>query len=492
MTKQPVSMRRAVGASVVNLAYLAVQSLMFIIVTPLLLKVWGAEGYGMWVIMLAVMRGAELAVFGMDQALVKYVAQFSVEPDAGRKISGVISFSTLFLLFTGLASCAIVWVLRDWIALNIFAALDVSELAGAFGLIAIGLVPLFLSQVPLFVLFGLVYNELAGGLKLGYDVFLWGGALTIGLLGGSILDLGWLLLLLNGVYFFLTSLVAFWVLRPFNLRFEWNMPLIKELLHYGFYAWIISIGIRFYQQVDRILVGLVLGAALAGVYGIATGIAARLTRLASQFSQVLLPFASSYQVKDRLQEIRTIFRHASRLVACLMVLASSAIVIWMDIILELWISPQYSYDYTEAFRVLLIIYAFHSVMLPALRISLGLGWIKVPTIVIAASSIAMLVVLWVISQYLGLMGAVIANAVYIAVVYINFYTAGKLDFKPVRTVLADIGPPLVVLLAVLLLSLEALTIFQRALVTIVVAVIISWMALSSNRARLIYELLRPN
>ena len=114
----------------------------------------------MWVIMLAIMRGAELAVFGMDQAVVKYVAQFSVEADAGRKISGVISFSTLFLFFTSLVSCAIVWVLRDWIALNIFAALDVSELADAFGLIALGLVPLFLSQVPLFVLYGLVYNEL--------------------------------------------------------------------------------------------------------------------------------------------------------------------------------------------------------------------------------------------------------------------------------------------------------------------------------------------
>ena len=492
MTRQPISMRRVAGASVVNLAYLAVQSLMFIIVTPLLLKAWGAEGYGMWVIMLAIMRGAELAVFGMDQAVVKYVAQFSVEADAGRKISGVISFSTLFLIFTGLASCAIVWVLRDWIAINIFAALDVSELADAFGLIALGLVPLFLSQVPLFVLYGLVYNELAGGLLLGYDVFLWGGALAIGLLGGSILDLGWLLLLVNGVYFGLTSLAALWVLRPFKLRFDWNLPLIKELVHYSFYAWIISIGIRFYQQVDRIIVGLVLGAALAGVYGIATGIAARLTRLASQFSQVLLPFASSYQVGERLQEIRTTFRHASRLVACLMVLASSVIVIWMDYILGLWISPQFSQDYTEAFRVLLIIYAFHSVMLPALRISLGLGWIKVPTIVIAASSIAMLVVLWMISQYLGLMGAVIANAVYIAVVYINFYTAGRLDFKPVRTVLADIGPPLVVLLAVVLLPLDALTIFQRVLVTFVIAVVISWMAVSGNRARLIYELLRPN
>jgi len=485
-------MRRVAGASVVNLAYLAVQSLMFIIITPLLLKVWGAEGYGMWVIMLAIMRGAELAVFGMDQAVVKYVAQFSVEADASRKISGIISFSTLFLFFTGLASCAIVWVLRDWIAINIFAALDVSELADAFGLIALGLVPLFLSQVPLFVLYGLVYNELAGGLLLGYDVLLWGGALAIGLLGGSILDLGWLLLLVNLGFFSLTSLAALWVLRAYKLRFEWNIPLIKELVHYSFYAWIISIGIRFYQQVDRIIVGMVLGAALAGVYGIATGIAARLTRLASQFSQVLLPFASSYQVGERLQEIRTTFRHASRLVACLMVLASGVLVIWMDYILSLWISPQFSQDYTEAFRVLLIIYAFHSVMLPALRISLGLGWIKVPTIVIAASSITMLVVLWMISQYLGLMGAVIANAVYIAVVYINFYTAGRLDFKPVRTVLADIGPPLVVLLGVVLLPLDALTIFQRALVTIVIAVVISWMAVSGNRAKLIYELLRPN
>jgi O-antigen/teichoic acid export membrane protein len=251
-------------------------------------------------------------------------------------------------------------------AVNIAAAVVVSDLVLAFGLIALELIPLFLSLVPLSVLYGLVYNELAGDLMLVYDIFIWGGVFTLDLMGGSIVDLGWWLLLINIGDFGLTSIAALWVLRPFNLRFVLDVPLYKELVHYGFYAWIISIGGHFYQQVDRIVVGIVLGAVVAGVYGIATGIAFRLTMLATEFSQVLLPFASSYQVKDRLQEIRTTFRNASRLVVCLITLASSVLVIWMDYILDLWISPQFSHNYAQAFRILMIIYAVHSVVLPAL------------------------------------------------------------------------------------------------------------------------------
>ena len=259
--------------------------------------------------MLSLKRVAELAVFGMEKTIVKYVAQFSVEEDSGRKISAVLSFSVSFLLLSGTVACAVVWVLRGLIAVNIAAAVVVSDLVLAFGLIALGLIPFFLSLVPLSVLYGLVYNELAGDLMLVYDIFIWGGVFALDLMGGSIVDLGWWLLLINIGDFGLTSIAALWVLRPFNLRFVLDVPLYKELVHYGFYAWIISIGGHFYQQVDRIVVGIVLGTAVAGVYGIATGIAFRLTMLATEFSQVLLPFASSYQVKDRLQESHYIPEH---------------------------------------------------------------------------------------------------------------------------------------------------------------------------------------
>jgi O-antigen/teichoic acid export membrane protein len=256
------------------------------------------------------------------------------------------------------------------------------------------------------------------------------------------------------------------------------------------FTWIGSLGAVAFQSLDRIMVGMVLGASAAGTYAVASGIATRLYMLVSQFTQVLTPFASSYQEDSSQAQIQTAFRLSSRWGACILVMTASVLVMWMDTILNIWISPQFSEQYASLFRIMVIAYAVYSMAAPAYRIVVGLGWLKVPTAIMIVSGSCTLFMLWILTRNIGLVGAAYANFVYCIVLLINYYTAHRLGLKALAVVLADLGPPLIVLFLVVLVLNGNPTVEVRLSINIIVMAVISWMALSGRRAQLFLNAVR--
>ncbi|MFN2178379.1 MAG: hypothetical protein ACK2UV_02770, partial [Candidatus Promineifilaceae bacterium] len=64
MTAKPVSKNRFIGAGISNLVYLGAQTVLFIVLTPLLLHRMGQEIYGVWMLMLSIFGFATIANFG--------------------------------------------------------------------------------------------------------------------------------------------------------------------------------------------------------------------------------------------------------------------------------------------------------------------------------------------------------------------------------------------------------------------------------------------
>ncbi len=492
MSTRFVSVRRMAGASLTNLTYLAIQSLLFLLLTPWALRILGDELFGLWTIMLAVIGFAGLANLGANSAVVKYTSQFQGSDDS-RMFSAAITFSYVFMFVAGVIASAGLWMVRYWLAARLETdTSSIMLLGNALGLMAIGLTPLLLGQVSKGVLLGLVYNQWAGGLDLMQTAVLWLGVLTLGAQGRGIIHLALWSVVVNALVFVSATVIALRVTRRFQLRFAWDGSLVRDMLRYSLLTWAGSLGIVMFQTLDRVLVGMSLGATAAGIYGIATSVAVRLSTLAGQFTQVLVPLASSYQAEGRRSGIELALRYASRFVACVLTAVASMLVIWMDVILSVWISPQFASDYTVIFRVVVICYGVYAMARPAHQIAQGLGWLKVPTVIFIGSGVSMLLTLWTLAQFLGLTGASIANSVNCLVLSVNLFVARRLGLKPLATVVTDLAPPTLLLIVAAVLAFADLSIVMRLVASFLIALVIFWLALGGNRVQLLVRAIRSS
>ena len=450
---------------------------MFLILTPLTLKALGNEKYGVWTVILAILQFSGLANFSTGISVVKFIAQYSNNNiDDNENLSTTVFFSYIFMLVMGIIASLILFLIRNFLIQNInLDFTSYNDLENGIGVVAFCLIPLFLQQVSRGILLGLVKNILSGALEVTQNLVLWLGIWVIGIFGGKILHLALWSLIVNIGFFLVTLYFSIEVLKPFNLKLKINKKIVYNILNYSFYSWVNSIGISLFQTIDRILVGMVLGPSIAGVYSIASSLALRLNMLAGQFTQVLTPLASSYYSQSRFNELSKIFRNVSEFTGQIMCFVACFLVVWMNDILRIWISQDFANSYTLIFQVMVIAYSLFSMHRTAHQILCGIGYVKFSAIITIFSSVLMLSLLYIFSINFGVVGSVYSNFFYCLVLSMNFYLSSKLGLKPVQTVIKDLGFSFLLLTVLMLYSIfELNSILIKISGTILVMFFLIW------------------
>jgi O-antigen/teichoic acid export membrane protein len=474
------------AASLANLFFFCIQSLLFLVFTPWLLKVLGEELYGFWSILIALVGFASLGNFSFGSALVKYVAEFNVSENSRDSLSAAILFGFVSLLLLGVFVAIIVFTLSGWIV-NRFATVTISltDLTIAIRLAAISIVPLFIIQVPTGIFAGLVRYEVSSIITVTQQAMLLIGSLIIGYYARHIVNLALWYLLVQVAICLLSLYIAWRILRPFRLRFSLDRKISSKLIQYSFVAWVANLGSMLFGSADRILVGTFLGPSAAGVYSVATGVAMKLNQLIAPITDVLMPFSSSYQAVGKNDSLNFALCYGSRVSACLLVAVAGLLILWAEPLLGWWISPDFAIRHANLLRTLFVCYAIFSMAAPSYQISRGLGFIAVPAIITISSAVFVLLLISIFSPAYGLVGAAIANFGYILVLGINFHVARKLALNWKIAVLKPLGPPFIVLLLLtpigLLFNLSAPA---RAVITIVLLSMLGWMVVRPQEFRI--------
>jgi O-antigen/teichoic acid export membrane protein len=489
-TNNHLSYRLFANASLSNTLFFIAQSAVFLILTPVTLHVLGNEVYGLWTIMLAVLGFSNLAQFGIDSAIVKYTAQYSVRNERNDKLSTVITFSYIFVIVTSSLIALAIWLLRFWIAQALKVNSNLTHiLPSVFGLIALGTIPGFLFSVSRGILLGLVHNNLANSLDSGSNIVLWIGAPVIALLGGNIFHLALWIVLVNLLRFILSTYWAKLKTAEYKLHFDLDEKLVKEMLQFSFLSWVTSIGGTLFSSLDRLLVGIILGPSAAGVYGIATSIAARLTGMISRIVQVLMPFSSAMEEAGYRHRTISVLRLSSRLVGCISLFFSGALVIWMYELLRIWISPEFSSSYSFSFQLIVVCYGLYSLALPAQQIAQGIGWLATPAVIYLGGGIAMNLLIWILAPRFGIEGAIFANYVLISLLAINFYLARKIGLS-FLSVIQDLGFPILVFAIIISISFMAIPLPFMLLMTLVFSCVMMWLALGQDKLNILLRAIK--
>lgn len=486
-----ISLSRLLSSSVLNVFYLFVQSVVFLLMTPLTYRVLDKNLFGFWTIMLSIMGVSNIANFKAVTTTMKFIAQFHGNPADRVNLSAVVTMTYVLVgLSAVLLTFAFAFTRFYWAAALRSADIALDTMAASLGLLSLGIIPLLVSEVSSGILLGLLKNGLNGFIVTTHHVFLWVGACLVGIAKGGVLELSTVILAVNFSRFVLLTISALFFLRGNQLRFVWSPAVGRQLMSYSLTNWVGSIGLLLFNTADRIIVGMVLGPSIAGVYGIGVSIALRLSMLSDQLTQVLVPFSSISAQSGRMTDVAAVFRQSSRLVSLLAAFLASIIIIWMKDLLAVWISPEFSDLYANLFRSLVLAYGIYSIFRPAYQILLGLGWLAVPSATMLVCAVLMLLAVNYFSVLFGLPGAIYSNFIFTFLLGINGYLARRLGLSPINPVINDIGLPVLAMVVIYCLPYQNLSYLWLGVVTSLLAMLVLYESFRLGQAQKLLQLVR--
>ena len=460
-----------------NVLFFGINTLFFLLITPIALKVMGDELYGLWAIINAISIFSSVGTLGMSNVVNKYASEkgeFSID------IGAIHTTGILVLIPMAVLIAGILILSRSWISSQIdTTAVYRLQFEQAILITAISLLPQFLVKVPQGYLLSQLRNNLMRLVESGTNIAFWIGSVLVALATKNLVLIAvWALIvqIASGIIYF--GIIA----REGVLKWQYNRRAMRSMLDFSVFSFIESVAISLYQLIDRVIVGLTLGPAAAGVYSVGSSVGTRISMVAGQISDVMVPYAS---LKGSLQEypkLLDVYRLLNRFFSLFLALLSSLLILWMKEILAIWISPDYSAVYYQFFCVMILAYSAISLARPGLQTLDGIGKIRISALVYLANSLIMLVGVYVLSVKYGLLGAGLANLLMLGLLLLNAVAykilSGTVAWK---TLLTDLALGLILPGMAYLVILVSNDAMLRILVSILILVLIVYLSLQDQQ-----------
>ncbi len=428
-------MNKYFRAVLANYAFFLINTVFLLIITSIAVRVLGEEFYGLWTILNAIMLFSGVGTLGMGVVVNKFASEKGKDAIAADIIisSGII----IMLPMAGLGMTAII-LLREWVASHINVSPDLQvQFRQALGFTALTIIPQFVARVPIGYLYSQLKNHLFRLVEISGNIALWVGVILIAMYTRNLV---WMALWGLIVQLISLAILLGVLIKMKVLYWRFHLPSLRRMISFSYYSFLENIAMAMYQQLDRIVIGFVLGPAAAGVYAVGTSLGLRLPMIVSQATDVMLPYASR---KDSLKEqpaLYNVFRNLSRTTGILLALIGSLLILWMHEIVSLWISTEFAGRYDRIFSVIVFAYIPLSLSRPGHQTLAGMGQVRFTSFIQLVSSVVMLAGVYYFSINYGLMGAAAANLTLALLLVFNISVYQRLAGSiPWREILSDTG-----------------------------------------------------
>lgn len=402
---------RAVSA---NYAFFFINTIFFLVITPVAIRVMGEELYGLWAILNAILLFSGVGILSMGTIVNKFASE---DDSKAPPINGIISSGIIILLPMAMLIMFVIFLTRGWISKQ-FGVNNEQQFQIELALVftAISVMPQFLGRIPHGYLLSQLKNNLARSVESGANIATWLGAVIIAFFFQNLLWMALWGLLIQ----ILSMLVLFALVLPkINFCWQYDPRTLQRMLNFSGFTFLESLAVALFQNFDRLIVGALLGPIAAGVYSVATSAGLRLTIVVGQIAEVLIPYVSKKNSTKEHKSLYKTFRQVSQISNLMLGIFSSMMILWMDVILNLWISIEYSHKYTSIFRIIVIAYVFLSASRIGHQTLIGLGQVKKTAIIYTLTSFFLIASVFIFSLNFSLLGAAYANLLMIILLSFN-------------------------------------------------------------------------
>lgn len=342
-------MRQSVGQAVwAGVEYLAYPVLMFLS-TPFLIRHLGVEAFGLWMLVAAIAASWGLANLGVAPMITRYVAMHRDEAGLNTAVQ-VVRFGLGRSLIGGAGVGALLLLGAPWLAAGwlhamgepsqVIAALQVSALMIVLAQIEFA----FKSALKGFELFGV-----AARLELVFKTALVAASVMLVWRG-----MGIEAVLLAMPVFALLNCVVYGLVIARIMGGKVCLPRLRKPVGdahvFAGWNWLQIISGVMFHQVDRLLIGSLLGAAPLGVYAVCMQVAQQIHALPAALFSFLLPRmsrAAAHTANDTSRERLMLLAGAFVALAL-----GGGVILLAPWILDLWMGEEFSRQYGGLLAVL--------------------------------------------------------------------------------------------------------------------------------------------
>jgi O-antigen/teichoic acid export membrane protein len=373
----------------------------------------GLASYGIFTLAMSVLGIAGVFNLGLGEATTKFVAQYQSRgrPD---RVTMVVATTAVIYLGIGLLGTLVLFFGAPLIASNILT-LEGSTLILAersLSIVGIGFFPLVAQTVFMGYFDGLQRYRVSQSIVMLRTVLGFGAGATAVLSGGDVVSL---LTAIVGVYWLTVLLLAGLTIRELAPvpRQDWNFTdQLREVLSFGLFTGLTSLGTTAFGQLDKVLVGSLISLEAVSIYGVAQGAASKLLAFSNATSRVLMPFFSARTGGDN--DLRGPFYLAWK-TSIIAALTIGAILIgaspWL---MEVWLGPETGSRVLIPLIVFTALYSLHCLNVVPYHYLIGRGYASRVAAYTLGGGLLTLIAIAIIGDTVGVIGSVGATSLYVA------------------------------------------------------------------------------
>jgi len=384
-----------------------VNPILQLVAVPILFKRLGAEDFGIWALINAVIASSGIANLGLGDAATKYVAKHRARSEASRVISIIRSIFLLYLVLGAMAA-AVVWLAAHWIALHGFKAKSdhLTLAVTSLRIAAVGIVIRF------------AYGVMESTVR-GYDRYdiesVWGtsNAVITTLLAVvcAMSGAGLNVILLVGITVQAVSFAGLaGAVRRLAQTWRFLEPgfdraSMKEVFSFGVFTWLQTLNGIVLQQLDRLVIGASVGAVAVGYYSVCLQLVQTAQTVLSRASAFVFPLIVRYNEEGRKEQLWDLFKQGMILTTVTGWIMSGGIFVFGGNFLALWMGPAFAQRATFPLQILSVWTAFLATSILIFYFLNATGNERLNTLLSASSSFSFLVAGICLIPAFGVVGA---------------------------------------------------------------------------------------
>jgi len=405
---------------------------------PYIVHQLGAEAYGIYLLIFAIIGYFALLDLDLGQAIIKYVAEYRVGNDY-KRINDVVGVTLLLYLVLGLFGSIVICIGSDFIASRLLKIqeylLPVASLAlyiGSFGFILTMLLSAF-SSIPK----ALNRYDITSKVTIVVSLFTTLSTVCLLYIGfglEAIVILNVLLILLNILAYMLINKR---LLPQLKYLPSFDVTAFKTVLSFGLYSSLGRLSGIIQFQMDRILTGAILGASFVTYYFVPFTLVSKAVTLTSQLSGVILPVVSRLHGEKNFQSLIGLYLQSSRLIIAMASSICLPLFLFGKQFLTLWMGCEFA---QQSGRVLMLItlalYADAFTNVPSFVVQ-GLGRPKITGIFAMANAIINLALFYPLAKSMGVDGIALAfliSSAGIAPIFVFYANNRVLGYSMLRLI----------------------------------------------------------
>ena len=411
-----------------------------LLVTPFFVKKLTLEGYGIYALILGLTGYYELLDLGLSSGVTKYVARFHSEknnPALHKTINGALAVQATLGSIGSLL-----------LVISAEKIIDLLKISGEFYypakyalyICSFGFLCQMFASTLSSVLCGLQRYDLTAKIATGTNSI-------YHLIGVFLLyrGYGFLGLVIWKVFMVFVSLLILMgavkrQIGEMGFGYGISSRYYKLLFNFSGYLFISQISGLFTKYIIRFVIGFYLGPSAVTFYIVPRKIIEAVGGFLNNAADVLFPYASELQTRNQIQQIKSVYKNASKILASISIPIFLTIIVFSKHILSIWMGKNFAADNWIILSIIGGTALLSYLSTVPSNMAIGLGYTKVKCIFSLVEIVLFLALLPLFTIKWGILGAVTSIFVAYNLPDLTFiaYTTGKIIRLSIKKYIIDV------------------------------------------------------